>query len=373
MGNRRCYTILTMKTSRLIIQENYPLKELTTFKIGGPARYFTEVAGEHEVAEALAFARGLNLDIFTLGGGSNLLISDDGFPGLVIHNKITGLASRRNGDSMIVTASAGNDWDAFTKFCAEQNWQGVECLSGIPGTVGAAPVQNIGAYGQSAENVVEEVRAIVISTGAQAILGRHECGFGYRKSVFNADAAGRYIITGVTFRLSASGRPHVSHHDLKRYFSPAANITSAQVREAVLEIRNSKGLLVLDGYERLNSAGSFFKNPIVSHDLFERVGRTVHDLGGCENWYWPQATGEVKISAACLIQLAGFIRGCRSGHVGISPWHALALINYGDATACEVIGFARQVQERVREEFGVTLKPEVQCIGIQPTDLLNDY
>ncbi len=372
MANPRCYTILIMAAYHITIKESYPLKELTTFKIGGPARYFTEVTNEHEVAEALAFAKGLNLDIFTLGGGSNLLISDNGFPGLVINNKIKGLASRRNGDGILVTANAGHDWDAFTKFCTEHNWQGVECLSGIPGTVGAAPVQNIGAYGQNAENVVEEVRAIDISTGAPAILDSRECKFGYRKSIFNTSASGRYIITGVTFRLAASAYPNVTHHDLKRYFSSTANITLAQVRDAVLNIRSTKGLLVLNGYERLNSAGSFFKNPVVSGDLFERVEKTVRDMGGCANWYWPQPSGEVKISAACLIQTAGFIRGYRTGNVGISPWHTLALINYGNATACEVIAFARQVQEQVREKFCITLKPEVQCIGIQPAALLSD-
>src|SRR5208337_1551002 len=238
-----------MSVSHITIKENYPLRELTTFKIGGPARYYTEVSDEHDVLEALAFAKGRNLDIFTLGGGSNLLVSDEGSPGLVIHNKITGLSCRRNGDSVIVTANAGHDWDAFTKFCTEHNWQGVECLSGIPGSVGAAPVQNIGAYGQSAENVVEEVRAIDMDTSAAAIFSNRECGFGYRKSIFNTDAAGRYIITGVTFRLAASGCPDVTHHDLKRYFSSTANITPTQVRGAVLEIRNSKGLLVLEGSE----------------------------------------------------------------------------------------------------------------------------
>jgi len=361
-----------MMTLGIIIKENYPLRELTTFKIGGPARYFAEVTSEHEVGEALGFAKGRKLDIFTLGGGSNLLVSDEGFPGLVIHNKIMGLASRKNGDSVLVTARAGHAWDTFAKFCTEHNWQGVECLSGIPGTVGAAPVQNIGAYGQSAENVVEEVRAIDISTGAPAILGNRECGFGYRKSIFNTTAAGQYIITSVTFRLAASGRPHVTHHDLKLYFTSTANATLAQVRDAVLDIRNTKGLLVLDGYERINSAGSFFKNPIVSHDLFELVEKTVNNMGGCANWSWPQTSGDVKISAACLIQTAGFIRGYRRGHVGISPWHTLALMNYGNATSCEVIAFARQIQEQVREKFGITLKPEVRCIGMHPPALLND-
>ncbi|HXW69601.1 MAG TPA: UDP-N-acetylmuramate dehydrogenase [Dissulfurispiraceae bacterium] len=361
-----------MTVSRLAIKENYPLRALTTLKIGGAARYFTEVSQEYDVLEALEFAKSRNLEIFTLGSGSNILISDEGFTGLVVHNKLTGLASRRNGDSVIVTAKAGHDWDTFAKFCTEHNLQGVECLSGIPGTVGAAPVQNIGAYGQSAENVVEEVRAIDINTGAQVILDKRECGFGYRKSIFNTTAVGRYIITGVVFRLASSGYTHLTHHDLKRYFSSTGNITPAQVREAVIEIRNSKGLLVLDGYERLNSAGSFFKNPVVPHALFKCIDKTVRDMGGCENWYWLSTSGEVKISAACLIQTAGFIRGYRSGNVGISPWHTLALINYGDATAREVITFARHIQERVREKFGITLKPEVQRIGIQSPDLLND-
>ncbi len=372
MATPGCYTISIMALSHITIKENYPLRELTTFKIGGAARYFVKVTREHEVHQALAFAKGLDLDIFTLGGGSNLLISDDGFPGLVIHNRIEGLASRSTGDSVIVTAQAGHDWDDFTKFCTEHNWQGVECLSGIPGSVGAAPVQNIGAYGQSAENVVEEVRAIDISTGAAAILGNRECGFDYRKSIFNTAEAGRYIITGVAFRLAKSGCPNLTHHDLKRYFPSTANITLAQVRSAVLDIRNTKGLLVLDGYERLNSAGSFFKNPIVSRDIFDRVEKTVHDMGGYANWYWPQTSAEVKISAACLIQAAGLTRGYRRGNVGISPWHTLALINYGDATASEVLAFARHVQEQVREKFGITLKPEVQCIGMQPTDLLTE-
>jgi UDP-N-acetylmuramate dehydrogenase len=359
-----------MKASGISIKENFPLRELTTFKIGGAARYFTEVTSEDSIMKALEFAKDRSLDLFVLGSGSNLLVSDAGFLGLVIHNKLTGIKSSRKGNSIIATVNAGHNWDAFTKFCTEHNWQGVECLSGIPGTVGAAPVQNIGAYGQSAECVVEEVLAIDISTGTPVILGNRECGFGYRKSIFNTDAAGRYIITGVTFSLAASGCPNVAHHDLKRYFSSTVNITPTQVRDAVLEIRNSKGLLVLDGYERLNSAGSFFKNPVVSHDLFEHVEKTVHDNGGCENWWWPQTSGEVKISAACLIQTAGFTRGYRRGNVGISPLHALALINYGNATACEVIAFARQVQEQVRDKFGITIKPEVQYIGIKSTSLL---
>lgn len=355
-----------MKVPGMSILENHPLGELTTFKIGGPARYFTEVASEQEIIGALAFAKDRSLDIFTLGGGSNLLVSDEGFPGLVIHNKMKGIESRLDGDSVIVTAGAGHGWDAFAEFCARNNWQGSECLSGIPGTIGAAPVQNIGAYGQSAESITEEVRAMDLRTAAQVVLANKECGFGYRRSIFNTTAAGQYIITAVTFRLAASGSPRITHHDLKKRFSASTVVTAAQVRDAVLDIRNSKGLLVLEGYHNLNSAGSFFKNPVVSRDLFEQIEKTVLDAGGCENWHWPQASGDVKISAACLIQTAGFTRGYRKGNVGISPHHTLAVVNHGNATACEVIDFARLVQDRVRETFSITLEPEVQLIGKLP-------
>ncbi len=361
-----------MTGPRLSIKENYPLRELTTFKIGGPARYFTEVANENEILEALAFAKGRNLELFVLGSGSNLLISDAGFPGLVIHNKITGLESRVEAGSAIVVANAGHDWDDFTKFCAERDWQGVECLSGIPGTVGAAPVQNIGAYGQSAESVITEVRVIDINTGISAIFDNPKCAFGYRKSLFNTDALGRYIITSVAFRLAVSGHPLISYRDLKQQFPAATNITPAHVRAAVLSLRNEKGLLVIEGYQHLNSAGSFFKNPVVSHLQFESTEKAVREMGGCTNWYWPQASGEVKVSAACMIQTAGFVRGHRQGNVGISPRHALALVNYGNATACEIIAFAKQVQEKVKEKFGVTLKPEVQRVGVLPPLLEED-
>ena len=199
-----------------------------------------------------------------------------------------------------------------------------------------------------------------------------ECGFSYRKSIFNTDAAGRYIITRVVFRLVPSGRPHITYQDLKQLFPSSGNISLARVRDAVLTIRNAKGLLVLDGYERFNSAGSFFKNPVVSQGQFESIEKALQEIVGCTNWSWPQTSGGVKVSAACLIQSAGFVKGFRRSNVGISPRHTLALVNYGNATACDVIAFARQVQETVREKFGVTLKPEVQRIGTLPPLLDED-
>jgi UDP-N-acetylmuramate dehydrogenase len=354
-----------VKLSRITIRQDHPLSALTTFKIGGPARYFAEVYHEHQILEALAFARDHCLDLFVLGGGSNLLVSDEGFPGLVIHNRISGLESSMRDGNVIVAAGSGHDWDNFASFCTDHGWQGVECLSGIPGTVGASPVQNIGAYGQSAENVVEEVRAIDINTGAIVIFSNTECNFGYRKSTFNTDSSGRHIITRVSFRLAASGASLTTHHDLQQYFLGKKDISPSQMRTAVLDIRSRKGLLILDGYEHLNSAGSFFKNPLVPAAQFPYVERAVQNSGGCVNWRWPQATGEVKVSAACLIQAAGFQRGYRRGNVGLSPRHTLVLVNYGGATAGEVLAFSKEVQERVTEKFGILLRPEVQFVGKQ--------
>jgi UDP-N-acetylmuramate dehydrogenase len=354
---------------QLDVKERFPLGELTTFNIGGPARHFTTVGNEEQAIEALSFAKERQLATFVLGGGSNILIGDGGFPGLVILNRIKGITSLVEGNSVTVTAGAGEEWDGFTKYCVENGLQGVECLAGVPGTVGAAPVQNIGAYGQSVDKVIESVKAIDSVTGETVAFTNEQCAFAYRTSMFNSSAAGRYVITQVSFRLENGTPPHIIYHDLKNYFAGKHDITLAQAREAALAVRSAKGLLVLDGYERFNSAGSFFKNPLVSAEQFKEIETAVEKTGGCDNWAWPQSSGDVKVSAACLIQSAGFVRGFRRGNVGISPRHTLAVVNYDRATAAEVIAFARQVQEKVKERFGVVLKPEVQFVGFTP-DLL---
>ncbi|MFO0752495.1 MAG: UDP-N-acetylmuramate dehydrogenase [Thermodesulfovibrionales bacterium] len=348
------------------IRENYPLKELTTFRIGGPARFFAAVATEEQAQEALAFSREAGVPVFVLGGGSNILVSDAGFPGLVILNRIQGREVRREGEEVLVRAGAGEEWDALVRHCVENSWQGVECLSGIPGTAGAAPVQNIGAYGQSAGAVVAEVRTLRVESGERVVFNNPECGFGYRTSFFNAAGAGKYLITSVLFRLIRGGAPDLSYRDLQKHFSGRGEVSLAQVREAVLEIRNAKGLLTLEGYDVFRSAGSFFRNPLIPGGQFEELRRQVQDAGGCTAWAWPQPSGEVKVSAACLIQCAGFPRGHRQGRVGLSPRHALILVNYQDASSGEVVAFAREVQERVKERFGVLLKPEVQLVGFSP-------
>lgn len=357
-----------MAADALVIQENVPLAGFTTFGVGGPARRFVEVSTQEDAAMALAYAREHKLPFFVLGGGSNVLVSDSGFPGLVILNRIKGFSARPDSDSALVTAGGGEDWQDFADRCVAEGWQGIECLAGIPGTVGASPVQNIGAYGQEVSRIIVQVEALETATGSAVRLGREQCGFGYRRSIFNSTEAGRYLITGVTFRLVPGGAPLIAYRELEERLA-ANRATLYDVRDTVLAIRDGKGLLIREGVESLKSAGSFFKNPVVSMEEYERIGRVVEEAGGFSNWAWPAGSGTVKISAACLIQCAGFLRGQRKGAAGISPHHTLIMVNYGGASAGEIIGFAAEVRQRVYERFGVPLVPEVRLIGFDGAPL----
>jgi len=354
---------LSMADNALAIQENIPLAGFTTFGVGGPAHRFVEVTTLEEAVQALAFASEQELPLFILGGGSNLLISDNGFPGLVILNRIKGFSVARDDDSVLVTAGGGEDWQDFADLCAAEGWQGIECLAGIPGTVGASPVQNIGAYGQEVSQSIVQVEALQTARGKAVHFGKEQCGFGYRGSIFNSIEAGRNLITGVTFRLLPGGAPHIAYRELEERLASNIAPTLGDVRDAVLAIREGKGLLIREGFEYFKSAGSFFKNPVVTAEEYKSIARVVEGAGGFANWAWPMESGTVKISAACLIQCAGFHRGHRKGAVGISPHHSLIMVNFGGASAREIIGFATAVRQCVYDRFGVPLIPEVCLIG----------
>ncbi len=359
----------SMPRDTLAIRENVPLAPFTTMGIGGPADLFVEVTTAEEAAQALAHARAQALPFFVLGGGSNLLVSDSGFPGLVILNRIKGLSAKQDGNAVRVTAGGGEDWQAFVDRCVAGGWQGVECLAGIPGTVGASPVQNIGAYGQEVGQTIVEIAALETATGKAVSLAVEECGFGYRSSIFNSREAGRYLITAVTFRLVPGGAPQVTYRELAERLAARAAPTLAEVRDAVLAIREGKGLLIREGFDSYKSAGSFFKNPVVTKEDYENIARLVEGAGGPANWAWPMASGAIKISAACLIQCAGFQRGRRMGAAGISPCHTLILMNYGGAAAKEIIALAAEVRRQVFARFGVSLVPEVRLVGFADTSL----
>lgn len=358
-----------MSDNPLTIQENVPLAGFTTFGVGGPAHLFVEVSTQEEAAQALAFASEHELPFFVLGGGSNILISDNGFPGLVILNRIKGFSAGRDDGSVLVTAGGGEDWQDFADRCVAEGWQGIECLAGIPGTVGASPVQNIGAYGHDVSQTIVQVDALETATGNAVRLEKQQCGFGYRRSIFNSTEAGRYLITGVTFRFVPGGAPLIAYRELEERLAAKIAPTLDDVRDTVLSIREGKGLIIREGFESFKSAGSFFKNPIVTAEEYESIARVVEGAGGFANWAWPKESGMVKISAACLIQCAGFNRGHRKDAVGISPRHTLIMVNYGGASAREIIGFAAEVRQRVFERFGVSLVPEVRLIGFDGTPL----
>jgi len=345
------------------VEENHPLGSLTTFKVGGPARYYVSVRSQAAFLEALNFAKSQGIAIFILGGGSNILVSDSGFDGLVIRNRIKGMTSRTEGDYSCVHVGSGQDWQEFVDWCVSEKLQGVECLAGIPGTVGASPVQNIGAYGQEVSETIFEIRALEVDTGKPILFSNEACNFGYRTSIFNSTSEGKYFITGVTFKLKRSGKPSIAHRDLANHLKEECNFTIRQVRDSIIDIRGSKGLLVRKGHKRFKCASSFFKNPVLVAERSKAIEEELQKAGACAYWSWPLGTGEVKISAAGLIQSAGFRQGYRKGNVGLSPRHALIIIAYPRATAQEIIEFIEEIQAKVKEKFDILLKPEVRLVG----------
>jgi UDP-N-acetylmuramate dehydrogenase len=347
------------------LHENVPLAPQTTFNIGGPARFFVEAREIGEVQQALTFAKARNLALFVLGGGSNLLIADSGWPGVVLKIAIPGIEKKeRNEDGKTVfDVGAGEPWDKFVARSVADHCAGVECLSGIPGSVGGTPVQNVGAYGQEVAETIVSVQVLDTRDNQVRELCREACGFGYRSSIFNTSEAGRFIVLRVSYALEPGGKPRITYADLKRHFAgreTAPNL--AETREAVRHIRALKGMLIRPGDPDSQSAGSFFKNPVLSaeqhKDLTERAaarGLTVPS--------YPALETHKKVSAAWLVEHAGFAQGYGFGRTGISSKHALALINRGGATAAEVLALKEQIQNRVEEIWEVHLEPEPVMVG----------
>jgi UDP-N-acetylmuramate dehydrogenase len=354
-------------STSLQILESVSLAPYTTLQIGGPARFFCEVTSEAELLEALAFAHQRSLKIFVLGGGSNLLVEDGGFDGLVIHIDLrTPMRSYSAGNDLDVTVAAGTDWNAFVLSICEQRISGVECLAGIPGTVGGTPVQNVGAYGQEVAETIREVRVLDLESLAFATLSREACGFSYRGSIFNTTHRNRYIVTQVSFRFDRSATPRLTYADLARHF--AGQIAAGQVPtpidvyHAVREIRHGKGMLIVEGEVDCRSAGSFFKNPIVPGSTLNGIAANL-SLAPGEIPHWPGGSGLIKLPAAWLLERAGFTKGFALGRAGISSRHTLALINRGGATAADITALRDLIQREVRSRFGIALEQEPVQLG----------
>jgi UDP-N-acetylmuramate dehydrogenase len=350
----------------VLLLENIPLAQLTTFKIGGPAKYFVEARNVGEVQEAVTFAHSRDLPLFVLGGGSNLLVADAGWAGLVLKVALQGIDQRSGHDEdgrSLFDAGAGESWDKFVSHAVIARCAGVECLSGIPGSVGGTPVQNVGAYGQEVSETIASVQVLDLKDAQVRELCPEACGFSYRASIFNTTERGRFIVLRVTYALTPGGGPRITYADLKRHFEGRETTPNlAETREAVRHIRALKGMLIIPGDADCQSAGSFFKNPVLSAEQHEDLKHRAAARGFTAPNY-PALETRKKVSAAWLVERSGFAKGFGFGRVGISTKHALAIVNRGGATAADVLALKEQIQHRVEDIWGVHLEPEPVMVG----------
>lgn len=343
-----------METDRL-------LADLTTIGIGGPARYFTEALSEEDVSEALKWAAERNAEVFFLGGGSNILVSDRGFDGLVVKMAMRGIKFEpETEDTVLVTAAAGVEWDDLVSICVDRGLSGIECLSGIPGTVGGTPIQNVGAYGQEVSRTIVTVRCLDRRNLQPVVISNEDCRFSYRSSIFNNAEKGNFVVLSVVYRLHRAEPQMPEYPELRRAIenSGIGKLTAQAVRDAVLGIRRKKSMVVDISDPNSKSLGSFFKNPIVSPQEFERIKDSFESVPSFA------ADSGVKIPAAWLIENSGFEKGTVAGNVGISQNHSLALINRGGASAAELIEFRDKIADAVNSKFGIRLQMEPEMVGV---------
>ncbi|MGZ4231886.1 MAG: UDP-N-acetylmuramate dehydrogenase [Solirubrobacteraceae bacterium] len=350
------------------VREQVPLSELTTLRVGGPARRLVTAATVEEVIEVVAGADAAGEALLIIAGGSNLLIGDQGFDGTVVQMALGGIAIGETGDGVRLVAGAGEPWDRVVAACVDAGLAGVECLSGIPGSTGATPIQNVGAYGQDVSETVVSVSAYDRRSQTVVELEPGQCGFGYRTSAFKG--SDRYVVLRVAFALDRSPLARgIRYAELARALGvePGGRPSLGATREAVLELRRCKGMVIDPDDPDSVSAGSFFLNPILSREAFTSVQRrAAQRLGeGTQVPVWPDADGSVKTSAAWLIEHAGFHRGYGNGRAGISSKHTLAIVNRGGASSEELVAVAREMRDGVQDAFGVELHPEPKLVGIE--------
>lgn len=350
----------------VVPRKDVPLGPRTTLELGGAARLFVEARTDSEVGGAIALAETERLPLFVLGGGSNLLVPDDGYDGLVLSMAMRGIesapaVSARGERTMRVTAAAGEPWDQFVAHTVANGWQGLECLSGIPGLVGATPVQNVGAYGQDVSETIVAVGVVDRQTKLSRTLTARECQFGYRDSALKREPT-RYVVTWVCFELRPGAPPALKYAELQRALAHRQSPTLTEVRDTVIALRKKKSM-VLDAFDaNRRSAGSFFTNPIVAPEVADEVVRRAVERGLAKSPAdvprWPEKDGRVKLAAGWLIEKSGIERGLRRGNVGVSSAHALALVHHGGGTTTELLALADHVRASVREAFGVELERE---------------
>ncbi len=339
---------------------NVVIAPYTTIGLGGPARWFARCTSLEDLRETLTFARNEGLPVQVFSGGSNIIFADEGFDGVALNVALRGLTTVEAPGGTDVTAAAGEPWDGVVAHAAENGLSGIECLSGIPGSAGGTPVQNVGAYGQEVAETITAVRTLDRRTLEERTFPGAACAFGYRTSRFKTADAGRYIITGVSFRLKRNTGPLIRYAELAREIDARreGRTTPGSVRETVLFLRRKKSMVIdpADGNSR--SVGSFFTNPVVPEDFLEK------NMKGMPVPAYPSAGG-TKLSAAWLVEHAGFPRGFRMNGAALSDNHALAIVNRG-GTSADVLALAGRIEEAVFEKFGVRLEKEPVVVHRRP-------
>ena len=336
------------------IQKKYPLKNLNTFGIEVKAQLFVEVKGEEQLQSILADKNFKGIPKFILGGGSNILFTRD-FPGLVIKNSIPGIEIiREEENSVLIKAGAGEIWHELVLFCVERNLGGIENLSLIPGTVGAAPMQNIGAYGQEIKNVFEGLEGIFIDSGEKKIFTKDDCNFGYRNSIFKQELKNKFVIASVVLRLSRNPVLKLDYGTVEEELDKLSldKITVKNVSDVICKIRQSK----LPDPRQIGNAGSFFKNPEISEETFLSLKKEFSGIIG-----FPLGNRKVKLAAGWLIEQCGW-KGKRVGNTGSHSKQALVLVNYGNVKGSEVLQLAQKIKESVKNKFGIELEEEINIV-----------
>lgn len=336
-----------------ILQENISLKPYNTFGIHVSSKFFAEIFSESDLTSLLENGAARQQELLILGGGSNLLFTKD-FEGLVLKISIPGISSKVDKDHILVTAGAGVVWNDLVNYCVSKGFAGVENLSLIPGTVGASPIQNIGAYGVELKDVFHSCTAIEIATGRKRTFNFEDCRFGYRDSIFKNELKGRYIITAVTFRLNREATLHTQYGAIQAELMNRniSNPTIGDISKVVSDIRVSK----LPDPSTIGNAGSFFKNPVIDKNRFKQIVEKFPDLV-----YYPAAEDQVKLAAGWLIEQCGF-KGKVVGETGTWKNQALVLVNHGSATGQEVYAFSEEIINTVYAKFGVQLEREVNIL-----------
>lgn len=345
-----------------ILKSDIKLSDLTTIKLGGTARYYGQFNNTYELRELLIFAFKENLRTQIIGGGSNIIFPDEGYNGIVLKNHIKELNYEIFGDDVILKAGAGNNWDDLVAFCVNEGLQGMECLSGIPGSTGATPIQNVGAYGQEVSEIILDVHALRKEDLSVVHFNNYECRFGYRSSIFKKEQKDKYIITEVTFKLKLNAEPQIKYKEVADEIEkdPAYHNLSSRdklkyVRAKVLEIRKRKSMIVDSGDENSVSCGSFFMNPVLSEEEYAIFEENIFHFPIKPKVF--RTDKGIKIPAAWLIENAGFHRGLVKMGAGISDKHSLALVNKGCSTR-QLLDLAVEIENKVKQFFGIQLQKE---------------